>query len=78
MREQDEWDRHASFMNGLVASGFVKLGGPLDDGREILLLVYAEDEAEINARLDEDPWTPMGLLEIVNVKHWQILLSKDA
>ena len=78
MHEQDEWDRHASFMNELVASGFVKFGGPLDDGQEILLLVHAESDAEIIARLDEDPWTPMGLLEIVSVKRWEILLGNGA
>jgi uncharacterized protein YciI len=43
-----------------------------------LLIVHAESEADINVRLDEDPWTPMGLLEIASVKRWQILLGKSA
>ena len=33
MREQELWDEHARFMNGLVDAGFIILGGPLD-GRE--------------------------------------------
>jgi hypothetical protein len=45
---------------------------------KILLLVHAESYAEVAARLDEDPWTPMGLLEIVSIKRWQILLGKGA
>ncbi len=29
--EQADWAAHASFMNGLVDSGFIVLGGPLAD-----------------------------------------------
>jgi uncharacterized protein YciI len=75
MHKQDEWDQHASFMNELVASGFLELGGPLDDGQEILLFVRAQSHTEINARLDEDPWSSMGLLEVVSVKRWEIVLG---
>jgi uncharacterized protein YciI len=78
MQEQDEWGRHAAFMNDLVASGFVKIGGPLDDGEEILLMVRAETEADIHVRLDDDPWTLMGLLEIASVKCWHVVLGKGA
>ena len=78
MHEQDAWDRHASFMNQLVATGFVKFGGPLGDGEEILLLVQAASDAAIVTRLREDPWTPMGLLEIASVKRWEIRLGDDA
>ena len=31
MREQDEWDAHATFMDALVDEGFVVLGGPVGD-----------------------------------------------
>jgi hypothetical protein len=78
MQEQDEWGQHAAFMNDLVATGFVEIGGPLDDGKDILLMVHAETEADIHVRLDDDPWTPMGLLEIASVKRWHILLGKGA
>ncbi len=29
LREQEGWDAHATFMDGLVDDGFVILGGPL-------------------------------------------------
>ena len=38
MREQDGWDEHASFMDGLVDSGFILLGGPLKGDRDALQL----------------------------------------
>ena len=61
-REQDEWDVHASFMDGLVDQGFVVLGGPVGDGVRVLLVIESEDERQVEARLDEDPWMEMGIL----------------
>jgi hypothetical protein len=39
MREQDGWDAHATFMDGLAADGFVVLGGPLGGGEAQFLLI---------------------------------------
>ena len=33
MREQDDWNAHARFMDDLAAKGFVVVGGPLGTGR---------------------------------------------
>ena len=54
-REQDGWDEHAAFMDGLVEEGFVVLGGPMGvgDGDNVLLIVDAPDGGA--ARLAEDP-----------------------
>jgi uncharacterized protein YciI len=62
MEEQGDWRPHADFMNGLLAEGFVLLGGPLMGTRDVLLIVRAKDEAEIEARLAEDVWVVKGLL----------------
>lgn len=75
MREQEGWAEHAAFMNALAADGFVLLGGPLGDGERILLIVDAESEGAVEARLADDPWTPMGLLRLARVEPWDILLG---
>lgn len=75
MRQQEKWDEHAAFMDALADEGFVVLGGPLGDGEKILLIIDAESEQEIAARLADDPWTPLGLLRIAKVERWEILLS---
>ena len=75
MREQEQWDEHARFMDALADEGFVVLGGPLDDGEKVLLIINAESRQAIEARLADDPWTPMGLLSIAKVERWEILLS---
>ena len=77
-REQDGWDAHAAFMDALAEEGVVLLGGPIGegDGENALLSVDAESEAEIRARLAEDPWTE-DMLTIESVKPWSVWLRAD-
>jgi uncharacterized protein YciI len=77
-REQEGWDAHAQFMDALAEGGFVILGGPIGegDGENALLIVDAASEAEIRARLAEDPWT-VDMLTIESVKPWSVWLRAD-
>jgi uncharacterized protein YciI len=75
LREQAGWPEHASFMDGLVAEGFIVLGGPLADGERVLLAVRAPDEDTVRARLAADPWNQRGLLVTGSVDPWTILLD---
>jgi uncharacterized protein YciI len=62
-------------MEALTADGFVVLGGPLGDGEEVLLVIDAESEEAVRARLASDPWSDAGLLAIARVEPWAILLD---
>jgi uncharacterized protein YciI len=75
IREQEQWTEHAAFMDALLDDGFVVLGGPLGDGPTTLLIVDAENEEEIRARLADDPWTQLGLLLVSKVELWELLLG---
>lgn len=75
IREQDGWDEHASFMDGLVDDGFVILGGPLGDGEQTLHLVEAAEEGEIRARLARDPWASADLLRVGTIEPWALWLG---
>jgi uncharacterized protein YciI len=75
MREQEGWDEHASFMDGLVEEGFILLGGPLDGDRETLHVVEAPSEEAVRARFAEDNWARNGMLTPVSVERWTILLD---
>jgi uncharacterized protein YciI len=75
IRDQDAWNEHAAFMDGLVDDGFVLLGGPLGDGQRTLHLVEAADEHEIRARFGEDPWASMELLQIGAIEPWALWLD---
>jgi uncharacterized protein YciI len=74
LREQEGWDEHAAFMDGLVEQGLILLGGPLSD-REILHAVRARDEQEVRERLAADNWARNGMLRIVSIEPWTILLD---
>jgi hypothetical protein len=37
--------------------------------------VNAEDEAAVDARMLEDPWTPTSLLRTVSIEPWTVLLG---
>ena len=75
IREQDGWDEHAAFMDGLVEDKFIIVGGPLDSGDRTLHLVEARDDAEIRSRLAEDPWAAAGLLLVGSIEPWALWLD---
>ena len=75
IRDQDAWDEHAAFMDGLVDDGFVILGGPVGDGEQTLHVVEAAGDNEIRARLAEDPWASAGLLQIGTIEPWALWLD---
>jgi hypothetical protein len=75
-REQQGWAEHAAFMDRLVEEGFIVLGGPIgegDTGENTLLVVDADDEATVRARLGEDPW-PDDVLTIESIRPWTVWL----
>ena len=64
-REQDGWDDHAAFMNQLVA-----------DGHSALLVVEAASEADVRARLADDPWSE-HVLATDRIEPWAIFLRRS-
>lgn len=78
MREQERWDDHAAFMDGLAEEGWILLGGPLGDGAGFMHVVDAAGVDEVEARFAADPWVPMDMLRIASVEPWEILLGKSS
>jgi hypothetical protein len=78
-REQPGWDRHASFMDGLVEARLVVLGGPIGDvdGDQALLVVDARSEEEARKRLAGDPWAD-GVLTLRSIRPWTLWLRAEA
>jgi uncharacterized protein YciI len=75
MREQEGWDEHARFMDDLVDSGFIVLGGPLENGRETLHIVASPTEESVRERFAADPWAANGMLRPVRIERWTIVLD---
>jgi uncharacterized protein YciI len=74
LEEQVAWPAHAAFMDGLVDSGFIVLGGPLGDEIRTAHAVEAESEEAIRATLARDPWSETHLL-VDTIDPWTIRLD---
>jgi uncharacterized protein YciI len=75
LEEQSDWPAHAAFMDDLVDSGFVVLGGPLADERRVVLVVEAESDDAVHSTLAADPWTETHL-RTESVEPWTIRLDR--
>jgi uncharacterized protein YciI len=75
LREQDEWEEHAAFMDSLVDEGFILLGGPLEGDRDVLHIVDAPSEEAVRQRLAQDNWHQNGMLTIASIEAWTVLLD---
>ena len=74
LEEQSGWREHAAFMDELVDSGFIVLGGPLADEVRTAHAVEAESEDAIRATLARDPWSETHLL-VDTIDPWTIRLD---
>jgi uncharacterized protein YciI len=77
LEQQTGWDAHAEFMEGLVDSGFVVLGGPLAAEDRVILIVEAASEEEVRTTLARDPWSETHLV-VASVEPWTIRLGGRA
>jgi hypothetical protein len=77
VEDQEGWDEHAAFMDGLVDTGFVVLGGPLADGHRVILAIEAAGEDEVRDTLARDPWSGTHLV-VDTVDAWTIRLDGRA
>jgi uncharacterized protein YciI len=85
MREQEKWAEHAAFVDALAEEGLVVLAGPLGDSKgshdhahRALLVVDADSEDTVRARLAADPWIRSGTLTVTAIHRWEILLGQIA
>jgi uncharacterized protein YciI len=74
LEEQSDWPAHASFMDGLVRSGFIVLGGPLADEHRVVHVIESESEDDIRATLARDPWSETHLV-VGSIDPWTIRLD---
>ena len=76
MRQQDGWDAHASYIDGIFEDGFLLLAGPLEGDRETMWVVEADSRNEILERMKQDPWSPNGMLRPTRIERWDIVMDR--
>ena len=75
LRQQTLWDEHATFTDDLEAEGLIKLAGPLEGSLDVLLIVKGESREAVEARLAQDPWTPVDMLHTTWIRPWNVLVG---
>jgi uncharacterized protein YciI len=75
VREQLFWDDHARYMDVLFETGVIILGGPFADRTGSLVIVAADNAAQVRELYRRDPWTEHDVLVVTDVKEWTIFLD---
>ena len=77
LEEQSDWLAHAAFMDELVDTGVIVLGGPLGDERRVVHAIEAESVDAVRATLARDPWSETHL-RLATIDQWTIRLDGRA
>ncbi|MGH3318858.1 MAG: YciI family protein [Streptosporangiaceae bacterium] len=78
IREQQAWEQHAAFADGLVDQGVIVLGGPISsdsDDDVALIAVEAIDDQHVRSIFGADPWATSGVLRLKDVRPWTLWLD---
>jgi hypothetical protein len=74
LEEQSNWLMHAAFMDDLVDTGVIVLGGPLGDEHRVVHAIEAESVEAVRATLARDPWSETHL-RLATIDPWTIRLD---
>jgi uncharacterized protein YciI len=74
LEQQSGWSEHAAYMDELVESGFIVLGGPLSDEHRVVHAVESESADSVRVTLARDPWIETHL-RIDSIDAWTIRLD---
>lgn len=79
MREQVLWTEHATYINSLLSSDKMILGGPIGEGTpyRAMVVFVADSEATVRDRLDADPWYKAGVLRVTSIDRWEMIATND-
>jgi len=74
--DQDGWDEHAAFIDGLIERGIFVMGGPYADnsGSHTLLEGVSVDEAR--ELVLTDPFVANGVFELEDVRAWNVYVDE--
>jgi len=81
-QEQVGFAGHAKYMGDLEADGFIALAGLLLNSNDVLFVLHADSEDEVQTRLGQDPWRQDGhtilvRLEEVAIRTWAPLQGAE-
>lgn len=75
VREQQDWDAHAEFVDRLVSEGTFILGGPFSDNSGSLSVYEGMTAGEVRALMEDDPFVKNGVFVVEDVREWTVFVD---
>ena len=69
---------HREYLRGLLDTGKLYSSGPFPDGSGALIIYEAEELAEAQVLLANDPFRKAGLITGAKVKEWNIVMGQGS
>ena len=76
VREQQDWDAHADYVDALIEQGTFVMGGPFADSSGSMSLWEGVDIEEARRIIDEDPFMKNGVFELEEVREWDVFVDE--
>ena len=73
---QPDWDGHAACMIRLAKTGVLLFSGPIGEREGALLIFRAENDAQVEAWVAEDPWTDSEVLVTERIARWDVRIGR--
>jgi uncharacterized protein YciI len=68
---------HREYLSGLLKAGKLYRSGPFPDGSGALIVYEAEDLAEAQVLLANDPFSKNGVINGVTLKEWNVVMGEE-
>ena len=68
--------QHREYLRGLLDSGKLLQAGPFPDGSGALIIYEAEDLAEAQVLLANDPFSTNGIITGASLREWELVLQQ--
>lgn len=68
---------HRAYLGTLIEAGKLDRSGPFPDGSGAMIIYEAEDLAEAQELLGNDPFSKAGLITGVQLKEWKIVMQRE-
>ena len=68
---------HREYLSQLLESGKLYKSGPFTDGSGALIIYEAEDLAEAQILLANDPFSKNGIINEATLREWKIVMGVD-
>ena len=70
-----DWDGHAACKIRLAKAGALLLSGPFGEREGALLVFRADSQEQVEAWVEEDPWTASGVLVTEKLAPWDVRIG---